>query len=328
MSTLHFLNVNPGDCTIIQHNTGHITMVDICCGNQSEAVTKTAEFAIERKAVLGNFQMCNQSTNPLAYLKGLGITDIFRFILTHPDMDHLDGFNALMDGVTVSNYWDSEVRREKPAFGAGGQYLEADWDKHVSVRDGKESAVTVVTPKSGSRFKYANKTDSSDDGGDGLHILAPDKDIVDVINNGGDVNDGSYVLLYHSAGGKIIIPGDAHDATWDYVLENHKKDIEDASILIAPHHGRGSNRNYDFLDAMQPKLSFFGCAPSKDLDYAAWSNRGLEKITSNQAGNIVLESHSDGIDVYIENTSFADKYAPGATEVNTQGYRWIKRVVA
>jgi beta-lactamase superfamily II metal-dependent hydrolase len=33
MSTVHFLNVGKGDCTLIEHNSGRDTLIDICKGN-------------------------------------------------------------------------------------------------------------------------------------------------------------------------------------------------------------------------------------------------------------------------------------------------------
>ena len=33
MAKIHFLNVDEGDCSIIQHDNGKVTMIDICCGN-------------------------------------------------------------------------------------------------------------------------------------------------------------------------------------------------------------------------------------------------------------------------------------------------------
>ena len=43
MAKIHFLNVDEGDCSIIQHDNGKVTMIDICCGNiveqQSSGVT-------------------------------------------------------------------------------------------------------------------------------------------------------------------------------------------------------------------------------------------------------------------------------------------------
>jgi hypothetical protein len=32
MAKIHFLNVDEGDCSIIEHDNGKITMIDICCG--------------------------------------------------------------------------------------------------------------------------------------------------------------------------------------------------------------------------------------------------------------------------------------------------------
>ena len=34
--------------------------------------------------------------------------------------------------------------------------------------------------------------------------------------------------------------GDAHDNTWEHLLENHEDDIKNVDILFAPHHGRDS----------------------------------------------------------------------------------------
>ena len=30
MATIHFLNVKEGDCSIIEHNSGHTTVIDVC----------------------------------------------------------------------------------------------------------------------------------------------------------------------------------------------------------------------------------------------------------------------------------------------------------
>ena len=33
MARVHLMNVSPGDCTIIEHVSGRVTMIDICDGN-------------------------------------------------------------------------------------------------------------------------------------------------------------------------------------------------------------------------------------------------------------------------------------------------------
>ena len=138
-------------------------------------------------------------------------------------------------------------------------------------------------------FKYANKDDTQKDVGDALHILAPDQELINEGNRTQDFNDASYVVLYQSAIGKVLLAGDAHDATWNYVKKHYETDVSDVALLIAPHHGRKSGRSYEFLDYVNPKLTFFGCAPSDNLAYDAWNYRKLEHVTNNQCGCIVAE---------------------------------------
>jgi len=91
-------------------------------------------------------------------------------------------------------------------------------------------------------------------------------------------------------------------------LENHKELVKDCAVLIAPHHGRDSDRCYDFLDVLNPGLTLFGCANSEHLAYDAWNTRNLLHITNNQAGNIVLNATNEGVEIYVENQSFAENY--------------------
>jgi competence protein ComEC len=333
MSKVHFINVDPGDCSIIEHNSGRVTMIDICDGFTPEEITeaiKSSAFdsgpwlkAVEKSAN-GNFQMKNSITNPVEYLSSLGITSIFRFILSHPDMDHMDGLSALSDSVNINNFWDTGVQKDKPSF-SGSPYREEDWDQYRAFVDGKNTK--SINRLADERFQFANRGDDNNPGGDGLYILAPNKDLVDQSNATGDVNDASYVILYRSSCGRIIFPGDAHDKTWQYVIDHFGKDVANCSVLIAPHHGRDSDRSYDFLDYIRPKFTIFGNAPSEHLAYQEWNKRDLPFITSNQAGNIVLETDSGLIKIYIENTSFADKHGKFSQVKNDQGYSLYDAIV-
>lgn len=307
MSTFHFLNVDLGDCMILEHATGHVSMYDICCGNLTELEQLANSLAAERSipSAPGNFGMCRRPVNPLSYMKQYVGSSLFRFILSHPDMDHLDGFDRLVQECTPQNFWHSGVNRDKPAFGSGTPFKEEDWDRYEKVRDGNEPGVISLMKRAGARFKYANKNDDETPGGDGLYILAPDNGLVEAADLTGDYNDASYVILYRSLGGRILIPGDAHDKTWEYVLKEYESDITNVDLLVAPHHGRRSGRDYAFLDTVNPKLTLFGCAPSDALAYDAWNRRGLTHITNNQAGCIVVECYSGVMDVYVENARFA-----------------------
>lgn len=326
MATIHFLNVGEGDCIIIQHNSGRVSMIDISCGNMPSEIVETNTFlkssGIASAGGAGNFNMKDYPTKPQQYLSDIGVGKIFRFILSHPDMDHMDGFDALMDEFTIHNFWHSGADKPKPPFNGFGRYKEEDWDRYVKVRDGKESGIKTLDVLAGQIFKYANKGDDGESG-DGLTILAPTQDLVDDANATEDFNDCSYVIIYRTGGFKIIFAGDSHDATWEHILENHEEEVANCDILIAPHHGRDSDRSWDFLDVLKPRLTLFGVAKSEHLAYGAWTNRGLEKITNNQAGNIVLDVDGDRLNVYVENQAFAESCEAGGNAQNAMGYRLL-----
>ena len=326
MAKVHFLNVGEGDCSIIQSNSGHNTVIDICNGNQKEEpLEKLARMIAESKKPKGNFRMCDNLTNPIEYFKNNNITTIFRFILTHPDMDHMDGLNNIFGNFSIYNFWDSGVRREKPDFESNNKYDEKDWDIYEDIISGNHQDLTIISPLAGDCNKYWCKDDLGG-GGDYISIVAPNKDLVDDATKTGNINDGSYVVVYRSAGGNIIFAGDSHNKTWEYILDKYKSLVQNAAVLFAPHHGRKSDRDHEFLNIVNPKVTFFGCAPSKDLDYSAWQNRELLYFTNNQCGNIVLEPHKSKINIFIENKSFAVKYTNNNTYTNNQGYYFLEEV--
>jgi len=323
MSKFHFLNVRQGGCKIIEHNSGRVTMKDICNGNaarKSSLLRKLDEAIAKASGVPGNFGMCQHPTHPLDYLDDLGINSIHRFILSHPDMDHMDGLDALFEAKAVANYWDSGVRRKKPDFNGQGRYNEEDWERYESILAGTESGLTVLEKLDGARFEYANRPEGASDG---LFILAPDKELVE--GAGEHTNDASYVVLYRTSEKKILMPGDAHDNTWDFVLENYPDQVADCSILVAPHHGRDSDMDFSFLKTVNPKLVLMGCAASSDLAYDKYRN--YETLTNNQAGNVVAETTSAGtMDVYVQNEAFAKAAGRDLNYRNSQGYVWYCQV--
>lgn len=307
MGAVHVLNVGPGDCTIIQHGSRRVSVVDICCGNaerQQQGFSLLKELASE--AVAGNFRMCDAKVQPLDYLARLGTDPIWRFILSHPDMDHMDGLAALLRERRVLHFWDSGVRRPAPDFSQQDRYREADWDAYQALINGGArsggSTVRRIEVLAGSNFKYANQPKGEHDG---LYILAPDIRLRDSANSTEDPNDGSYALLYWTSGGRIVLPGDAYDESWQHITNNHSNDVAGCAVLLAPHHGRDSDRSYEYLDVLKPTLTLIGCAPSRHIKYDEWKKRGLDFITSNQAGTVVLRSNGGRLNVFVENRRFA-----------------------
>ncbi|MGI6491375.1 MAG: ComEC/Rec2 family competence protein [Pelotomaculum sp.] len=305
MSTIHFLNVKEGDSTWIKHNSGRISLIDVFNASKVEEIKKETIFEAAQR-VRGNFGQKNYPVNPIQYLQDFNVQDIFRFILTHPDMDHMGGIKDLFDTISVSNFWDTANNKEKPDF-TDSQHNEADWDFYQSVREKEVLGITVLNLYSGATGKFYNQDESKNPGGDGLYILAPTNELVNAANESGDYNDCSYVLLYKTADRKIVFGGDSHDKTWEHILDKHKDSVKDVDVLFAPHHGRDSGRSYEFLDVLKPKITYFGNAKSENLAYKAWYNRGLEYITNNQA-NCIITDIGASINIYVTYETFARAY--------------------
>lgn len=310
MPTLHYLNVKQGDCSIIQHVSGHVTVIDVCNAKKEsveEAVVSAKLVKLAEQGVLGNFNQKKHPVNPIAYMRERDVTSVFRFILTNPDMDHMDGIKDFWATVAPLNFWDTQNNAEKE-FKEGSPYSEDDWKCYKMLRDSEpDTNRRRLALYSGARGQYYNVGASGQSGGDGLHILAPTPQLVGEANKTGDHNDCSYVILYLTQGFKIVFGGDSHDKTWEHILARHGADVTDIDLLIAPHHGRDSGRSYEFLDVLRPKITFFGNVNAEHLAYGAWNSRDLRFITNNQAGCMIVDAGPIDLDLYVTHKPFAEK---------------------
>jgi len=332
MAVVHFLNVGDGDCNIIKHDSGHLSVIDVCnampspVNNIAKALGLLSESPAlaTTNALAGNYNQKNNPTNPIEYMKGFGYKSIFRFILTHPDMDHMDGIRHVFSEFKPTNFWDTAHNKEMSKKELSeSKYDEKDWEFYKTIRDSEDSPKTL-NYYAGTELKYFNQDDNGP-GGDGLYLLAPYKHLVTKQNQlkSNNYNDCSYVILFYCKGKKLIFSGDSHDNTWKEILDNHskyRKYIEDVDVLFAPHHGRDSDRDFTFLDVLRPKLTLFGNASSNHLAYSEWTNRDLFKITNNQAGNVVLDITSSNLNVYVENENFAKGFSGYSYSPNFKAY--------
>jgi beta-lactamase superfamily II metal-dependent hydrolase len=307
MPTVHFLNVNDGDCSIIQHVSGRVTMIDVNNAFIPEAkstrrLVKEA-FALSTAAPAGNFNQKAYPDNPIEYLRKLRVPSLFRFIATHGDMDHLDGIRDVFSEFSPANIWDTDnTKRFAPGAFNTGRYDREDWTFYERLRDGNPQ----TNPK---RLVYYSGDVNEYYKDDGLFILAPTKQLIAEANEAEEWNDASYVLLYRSHGHRILFAGDSEDGTWEHILANWYDKVAGVDVLVAPHHGRDSGRDWGFLDVVRPRLTLFGNAASEHLAYGAWNSRDLEFITNNQAGYVVMSISKSGIDVFVKNGRFARSFA-------------------
>ncbi len=310
MPRIHFLNVLEGDCNIIHHDNGHFTVMDVSNASNDNWTLQEQQVrnSLERKLMEArnyvpegkrNFQQKHSPDNPIHYLRKIGANNIFRFIISHPDMDHLDGVRDLFDEFSIHNVWDTDNNKELNGEG-NGRFNSEDWEFYVKLRASQIQNTKRLTLYSGNTGDYYSN--------DHLHILAPTPDLVKSANESGDFNDLSYAVLYKppkANGGfwKILFAGDGCDETWKHIIANHHELVSDIDILMAPHHGRGSGRDFSFLDVLKPRVTLMGNASSTHLAYESY--RGI-RITNNQAGYVVIDINANGLHVYVKNKEFSD----------------------
>lgn len=314
MATIHFLNVLEGDCNIIQHDSGRITVMDVSNAYNDEDTEeeKAVKASKEREEMRNrtfvptgkkNYHQKKSPDNPIEYLKRiLTHNNIFRFIISHPDMDHLDGIKDLYQEFNIANTWDTDNNKIIDLNTPFAGYNKEDWKFYINLRADKNTNT--------SRKTYFSKNYNSFYNDDAITILCPTSGLVQNANETGDYNDASYAMLFtppKKGGGKwkILFAGDTHDDSWEYIIKNHKEEVLNIDILMAPHHGRDSGRNYDFLKVLNPSVTLFGNAKS---GYLAYDKYPKTRITNNQAGYVILEVSLDEIEIFVKNFEFAKDF--------------------
>jgi competence protein ComEC len=315
MAVIHFLNVLEGDCNIIQHDSGRVSVIDVSNAYNAEDTPeeKAVKASQARKEMLErtkvpsdkvDYQQKKTPDNPIDYLKSnVKTSSIFRFIITHPDMDHLDGIKDLYSEFTITNTWDTDNNKELDLKSDFGGYNKEDWKFYTNLRDGKYANTKRLTYYDDSNCLYWTEDD--------IKILAPSKELLKNANKeDGDIHDLAYVILFTppKEGGekwKIIFAGDSHDNSWDHIIKKYRDDVSNIDVLFAPHHGRDSDRSYDFLKTLNPKVTLFGNASSEHLAYNCYDPI---RITNNQAGYVIIEVLPKKMTFYVKNYDFARDY--------------------
>jgi len=235
----------------------------------------------------------NLKFSPLLYLKQkYGVKRLDGVIITHPHCDHLDdifNFDELSPSVLV-----------RPS------HLNKD---HITTGDykGNEKVINIINKYLEINERYSSPIDPRDNP-------------FDAQNNGGveiqyfvsescatsNLNNHSVVTIISYAQRKMIIPGDNEPPSWDELLK--QKDflsaIENADILVAPHHGRESGFSSALFKYISPRLTIISdgrfCDTSATNRYAEKTrglivhkrNGGTEErrcVTTRNDGVIVVE---------------------------------------
>jgi beta-lactamase superfamily II metal-dependent hydrolase len=264
---VHFLNVGHGDCTIIRHpgsekrKEGRISVVDIHDWDhlrQDESEELVAGLSSFLKSSLSSGYQKHISEeeyaeeyldDPVSYYQD-EFSDVknsvWRFISTHPDMDHLAGIKQFHEEIGFEVMWDTNHSKTlDTGDGWNEKFNREDWYRYKKIRQG-DSDTKAIRPGRGSQKNFWEQ--------DNIQILHPTGGFVDDVDSqSGGYNNASYVLKIKHGSQSFLLPGDVEEEAWKGILDYWPTDVlSDINILKASHHGRKSGFYRPAIEVMDP----------------------------------------------------------------------------
>lgn len=266
------------DCTVVFWDVQHGHSAYIKTPNNRHIVVDLGT---------GDYSGNNIEFSPLRHLKyNYGVNQLDYVIVTHPHLDHIDdilNFDLMNPKIfhrpkhlTNEEVMDGVQEKDREKF---ERYCEIN-NRYNSPIDPNEEDNTSK-PENWGGLKIQSFTPSS--------------------CNHNNFNNHSIVFVIEFASTKIVIPGDNEKCSYDELLERSSfmSAIKNADILLAPHHGRESGYNIDFVNQVNPKLTVVSdgrfCETSANARYSAISSGWtVHKKSGKSETRKCLTTNSDG----------------------------------
>ena len=310
--TLHFVNVGHGDCTIVEFPSGRRMMVDVNNLKSLDEDTLMELLEYERYSQLNIAgallkgtrldqleriaKYVSNLTNPIEYWNdNIGESEIFRFVATHPDMDHLTGLHRIheQEDVSILNFWDTRNNKElsDDSF-EGSEYDVADWHTYQSLRQSETDPKTLMLNRGNSGQYYTD---------DGITILAPTTELENFSNEKEEYNHISYVLMISFGDCRIVLGGDATIDVWKDIYREYDEDFEKVHLLKASHHGRESGYYQPIVKAMEPTHTIVSVGKKPKTDASRKYSNYSSVYSTRFYGTIRAVCQTDGeVELYDE----------------------------
>lgn len=235
----------------------------------------------------GDYSGNNVGFSPLKHLKtNYGITQLDYVVITHPHLDHIDDI-LNFDSLSPKILWRPTALSNEEVM-AGAQ--EKDRDKFQKYCEINNRYNGSIDPNS------SNNTENPDNWG-GLSIK-----LFSTSNcNHNNFNNFSAIMIFEYAEIKVVVPGDNENTSFSELMNNNSfiSAIQGAYVLLAPHHGRESGYNSDFVTKVNPHITIVSdgsyCDTSANNRYSQKSQGWLvHKSNGTSSTRKCLTTNSDG----------------------------------
>lgn len=247
---------------------------------------------------IGDYSLHDERFSPLLHIRNnLGVERLDYVCVSHPHLDHIDdilNFELLNprafrrpSHLTRAEIMADVRQVDRPKF---DKYC--DLNERYSHPLGQDSDLSLANPNNW--------------GGLGVKLFTP---TTCPRNN---FNNHSIVAVLEYLGLKIVIPGDNEVLSFNELMlkDEFKLAVANADVLLAPHHGRESGYDSDFVSLVKPRITVVSdgrfCDTSANARYSrmsrGWlvhSRSGAESterrcLTTNTDGHIEVRIGRNG----------------------------------
>jgi beta-lactamase superfamily II metal-dependent hydrolase len=169
---------------------------------------------------------------PAIELKSVGVDELDLLVVTNYDEDHVDGLPELRKSVHIKMLWRSPN-------------VDPDYLIQLKSEDGMGNGIAELIDMAKT---YTGPSIDVDFGQVSRSMF---------FNGPGtfsDENNLSAVVVLEIYGKKVVFTGDMERAGFDMIMgqPGFREAVQNASVLIAPHHGRECSVHKGFLDVVRP----------------------------------------------------------------------------
>ncbi len=158
------------------------------------------------------------------FLRYSGIGKLDAVIISHPDIDHINGLLEVADNCKIKSIYSDEILNDNKMNSPGRFLNDRLIKKRIQIKPFKDNLFEE---------EFAS-----------VKLLWPDKEIYE--DNKINTNDKSAVILFEYAARKVLVCSDIEKLAQNQLLELYPN--LKADVFITPHHGSIKTLEFSFLD--------------------------------------------------------------------------------
>ena len=201
------------------------------------------------QAVLVDAGTVESAPSLVRYLEGIGVTELYAAIASHPHADHIGGMAQVLETFPVEHFYMGPETQNTSCY--------ADMLEALEIQ-----GIQPVVPSDGDVLSFGS--------GATVTFLGPADDVP-----ADNLNNRSLIALFSTGAQRVLFMGDA-ESTAEQSLLAHHPDLS-CDILKVGHHGAATSSSEEFLRTIHPSVAVISCGI--DNDYGHPSDQTLQNLS-------------------------------------------------